>query len=63
MAPELWLNGDQMPKVDIYVLGATFVKCLEEFLPEAERQQQQLWHQHLQTLANEHGIALSTLDC
>lgn len=63
MAPELWLNGDQTPKVDIYALGVTVVECLEEFLPEAERpQHQQLWHQHLQTLANGHGIARMLAD-
>jgi serine/threonine protein kinase len=38
MAPEVWQNGEQTPKVDIYRLGITFVECLEEFPPEVERE-------------------------
>jgi len=60
MAPELWQNGDQTPKVDIYGLGVTVIECLKELEPE--RPQRQPWHQHLQTLANEHGIARMLAD-
>lgn len=70
MAPELWLQSNQTPKVDIYALGATVVECLEEFPPDAERlakwPQQQLWHEHLQTLVSQHAPrmapALASID-
>jgi serine/threonine protein kinase len=38
MAPEVWISGNQTPKVDIYALGATVVVCLQESLPETEPQ-------------------------
>ena len=48
IAPEVRMNGDQTPKVDIYSLGATIVECLEEFPHQGERPAAwEQWHQHL----------------
>jgi hypothetical protein len=61
MASELWLNSDQMSKVDIYALGATFVECLEQLPAEGERLVEwllrQLWHHNLHGLFSEYFSA------
>ena len=55
LAPEIWQNGEQTPKVDIYQLGVTVVECLAGLPSEAERQVTwQQWHQNLQTLLSQH---------
>jgi len=58
MAPEVWMNGAQGPKVDIYALCVTIFECLGEFPSQEERaaiwQGWQQWHRHLQTLASEY---------
>ena len=50
-------NGEQMPKVDIYGLGITFVECLEELPPEAERevtwQHWEQWHRHVHDISEQ----------
>jgi serine/threonine protein kinase len=64
VAPEVWQNGEQK-KVDIYGLGITFMECLEEFLPEAEReviwQHWEQWHRHLQTLLSQHEPRIAAM--
>jgi len=57
VAPEVLLNGEQTPKVDIYGLGITLVECLNKLPSEAERmsiwRHWEYWHQHLQGLIRE----------
>lgn len=57
MAPEIWLNGDQTAKIDIYALGATYIECVVELPPQAERRARwphwQQWQRWLQTLVNQ----------
>lgn len=57
MAPELWLNSGQTAKVDIYALGATYIKCLQEFeaveVRRAKYPQWHQWHQYLRTLVDQ----------
>jgi serine/threonine protein kinase len=65
VAPEVRQNGEQTPKVDIYGLGITFVECLEEFLPETEReiiwQHWEQWHRQLQTLLSQHEPRIAAM--
>jgi len=56
MAPELWANNDQTPKVDMYALGAIIIGCLQKFPSRAGRLA--TWqHRHLQNLATKLGVA------
>ncbi|KND86533.1 Cell division control protein 15 [Tolypocladium ophioglossoides CBS 100239] len=67
MASEIWLNGEQTAKVDIYALGATYIECLVELPPQAERRvrwpQWRQWQRHLQTLLNQHKPHIAPMLC
>jgi serine/threonine protein kinase len=43
MAPELFEDADQTPKVDIYAFGATIIECFEGFPTPKPAP----WHQYL----------------
>ncbi|CAJ2508689.1 Uu.00g137150.m01.CDS01 [Anthostomella pinea] len=61
MAPEVWANREQTPKVDIWGLGVTVMECLVQLLPEEERQARfskwEQWYEYLQGCLNQHQHA------
>ncbi|KAG9499708.1 hypothetical protein J7337_008167 [Fusarium musae] len=61
MAPEVRENRQHTPKIDIWALGVTVVKCLEKHEDFEEQAKGEQWYEYLQTSLNRHGFSFVSM--